>query len=378
MEGKNGQTEKATAKRRQDEREKGNVAISQEAISVIVLVVGVLGARFSLPVYARDVGGMMRYSIATMLSGADWSGVWVQEQYWYGASLVALRCAPLFLGVVAAGVLGSMVQTGPYFSWKAFESGGVKALNPVKGAKQLFSFKSVTKLLMTIWKLLLVGGIAFLFWRHRWETVLQLGSFELESSLRWLGLNIYYCVLLIVVLAISVAAVDLVVVFRRHERGIMMTKQEVKDEYKQYNIKPEVKRAQAKKMRSLTMSRLLAEVPKASVIVTNPTHVSVAIQYDSEQMAAPRVVAKGLRKRALRIREIAGAHGIPIVERPPLARTLYRSVPVGRMIPGELFAGVAEVLAYLYRLGYRLKGIGGSDADSPSPAGAPNSSQELG
>jgi flagellar biosynthesis protein FlhB len=362
MEGKNGQTERATAKRRDDEREKGNVAISQEAISVMVLIAGVLGIRYSLPIYAGEMSRMMRYSVATMLSVTDWNGAWVQEQYWHGLGAVVARCAPLFLAVVLAGTLSCMVQTGPYFSWKAFRAGGLKALNPVKGAKKLFSLHSVTKLLMTMWKIILVGGISYLFWRSRWNTVLQLSSFELESSLRWLGLNLYYSVLFIVILAVTIAAVDTVVVFRRYERGIMMTKEEVKDEYKQYNVKPEVKRAQSKKMRALTMSRLIAEVPKASVIITNPTHVSIAIQYDPETMAAPKVVAKGLRKRALRIREIAGAHGIPIVERPPLARTLYRTVPVGRMIPGDLFAGVAEVLAYLYRLGYRLKGVAGADA----------------
>ena len=370
MEGKNGQTEKATAKRRGDEREKGNLAVSQEVISVLVLVAGVLGLRYALPGYAGDTGTMLRYSIATMLSDADWSGAWVQQQYWIGFSAVASRCWPVFFSIVAAGVIGSMAQTGPYFSWKAFHAGGLKALNPVKGAKKLFSFQSVTKLFMTLWKLLLVGGIAFLFWRSRWDKILQLGSFDLESSLSWMGLNLYYSVMFIVVLAISIAAVDLVMVFRRHERGMMMTKHEVKDEYKQYNVKPEVKRAQSKKMRSLTMSRLITEVPKASVIITNPTHVSIAIQYDPDQMAAPRVVAKGLRKRALRIREIAAMHGIPIVERPPLARTLYRGVPVGRMIPGDLFAGVAEVLAYLYRLGYRLKGVGGAESSSSSAAPA--------
>lgn len=357
MEGKNGQTEKATAKRRGDEREKGNLALSQEVISVAVLLSGVIAIRYSFPAYVMGIRQLLRSSLDVMQTGMEWNGNWLQGHYWVVLQSVTRVIAPFLLIISIAGIVSSIAQTGPYFSWKAFQAGGLKALSPIKGAKQLFSTKSIATLFMTLGKIFLIGGIAFLFWRNKWWAVLQMNAFGLESTIRWMGLNLYYSVMFIVMLAVAIAAIDVILVWRRHERSMMMTKHEVKDEYKQYQVKPEVKKAQARKMRSLTLSRLVAEVPKADVIVTNPTHVSIAIQYDPDTMSAPKVVAKGLRKRALRIREIAREHGIPIVERPPLARAIYRNVPTGRLIPSSLFAGVAEVLAYLYRLGYRLKGV---------------------
>ena len=129
-------------------------------------------------------------------------------------------------------------------------------------------------------------------------------------------------------------------------------------------MKPEIKRAQFRKMRQLTASRLIAAVPEATVVITNPTRVAVALKYDPATMERPKVVAKGMRLHAKRIRDLARAHGIPLVERPVLARALYKSVPVGRFIPAVLFGGVAEVLAYLHRLGHRLKGL---DVANPAP-----------
>lgn len=300
---------------------------------------------------------MMELSTLAMNDGGPWSGIWLQEHYWEGLSEVLSVMAPLLGGVVAAGVIGSICQTGPYFSWGAFQAGGLKALNPVKGAKKLFSLTSITKLLMTLWKIALIVVVVFLFWRIRWQTVTQLSEFDLGDSLAWIGRNLFLCVLAVIVLAIAIAAVDAVITLRRHERGLMMTKEEVKDEHKQYEMPAVVKKARFKKMRALSLARMIAEVPKATVIVTNPTRFAVALRYDPEKMDSPMVTVKGVRLRALRIRELAAEHGIPIVERPPLARTLYRTVPVGRTIPASLFEAVAEVLAYLHRLGHRLEGV---------------------
>jgi flagellar biosynthetic protein FlhB len=292
-----------------------------------------------------------------MYSDNAWSGIWLQQHYWQGLAAVLQVTAPLFGGVMLAGIIGSIGQTGPYFSWEAFQAGGLKALDPIKGAKKLFSAKSVTTLLMTLAKIGLIAGVITLMWRRKWMTVAQLHDFELVSAVGWMMHNLYTTVMAVVVLAIGIAVVDAVITHRRHEKSMMMSKHEVKDEHKQYEMKPEVKRAQFRKMRTLTLSRMVAEVPKATVIITNPTRVAVAIKYNPAEMDAPQVVAKGLRIRAKRIRELAAKHGIPIVERPPLARALYRTVPTGRSIPSSLFEGVAEVLAYLHRLGYRLDGL---------------------
>ena len=357
MEGKNGQTEKATSRRRQKEREKGNLAISGEVLSVAVLMAATIMMRLSFPGFLRGAQRMMEFAYLGTQPGSHWDGLWAQELYWKGAGEVVRAMAP-FMGIVMlAGVAATMAQTGPYLSWEAWHMGGVKAFNPVKGAKKLFSPKSTTKLLMTLLKIGLIVGIIWLAWRGQWDKVAQLGAFDLAGSVAWAGRRLFGTLLAVCIFATAMAAIDLVKVRRRHERGMMMTKHEVKDERKQYEVKPEVKRVQFRRMRELTASRLIAAVPEATVVVTNPTRVAVALKYDPATMDRPKVVAKGLRLQAKRIRELARAHGVPIVERPVLARALYKSVSVGRYIPSALFGGVAEVLAYLHRLGYRLKGL---------------------
>ena len=369
MEGKNGQTEKATARRREKEREKGNLPVSQEVLSVAVLMAACLMIRIGFPGFLRSTQRMLEFTCLGIRTGSHWDGAWAQELYWEGLAGVVQSVAPLMGMVVLAGVVASMAQTGPYFSWGAFHAGGLKALDPIKGAKKLFSPKSITTLGMTLLKLALIVGIISLVWKGQWDKVAQLPAFDVRPAVAWVGQRLFATLLSVCIFAIVVAAIDSVVTHRRHEKGMMMTKHEVKDERKQYEVKPEVKRAQFKKMRQLTASRLIAAMPEATVVVTNPTRVAVALKYDPSTMDRPKVVAKGLRLQAKRIRELARKHGIPIVERPVLARALYKSVSVGRFIPSSLFGGVAEVLAYLHRLGYRLKGFDGA-AEAAAPGAA--------
>ncbi len=367
MEGKNGQTEKATSRRRGKERERGNLPVSHEVLSVAVLTAATVMLRVMFPGFLSGTRRMMEFSYLGTSAGEHWSGIWLQEMYWHGLGAVLLALAPLLGFVMFVGVAASMAQTGPYFSWGAFHAGGLQALNPMRGAKRLFSVRSTTTLLLTLLKLVLIIGIIALVWKGQWDKVAQLPAFGLPASVAWVVSRIYVTLMSVCVFAIVVAVIDAIMTRRRHERGMMMTKHEVKDERKQYEVKPEVKKAQFRKMRQLTTSRLIAAVPNATVVVTNPTHVSVALKYDPATMDRPKVVAKGLRLQAKRIRELARAHGVPVVERPVLARALYKSVPVGRFIPSALFGGVAEVLAYLHRLGHRFKGLDPAERD---PAGA--------
>jgi flagellar biosynthesis protein FlhB len=356
MEGKNGQTERATAKKRQEERKQGNLAVSQEVMTVLVLLTATFLMRHGFPHYLAGTKRMLEFVLLTAIGGETWTGTWVQEIYFKGMFSVLLVLTPLLSCVMLAGVVGSIAQTGPYFSWGAFKAGGLKALNPIKGAKKLFSIKSVTKLLMTLLKIGVIAGLIWIVMARHWDTIAQLPAFDLTAVCIWAGHRIFYTLLSVAILAILIAVIDTIITRRQHEKAMMMSKHEVKDERKQYEMKPEVKRAQFRKMRDLTMSRLVATVPDATVVVTNPTRVAVALRYDPATMDTPQVIAKGLRLRAKRIRELARQHGVPIVERPPLARTLYKNVPVGRNIPASLFEAVAEVLAYLHRLGHRLNG----------------------
>ena len=359
MEGKNGQTEKATARRREKEREKGNLPLSQEVLSVSVLLVATLLLRMSFPSYFVGARHMMERSRLDIATGPHWSGPWLQTMYWQGLNAVLVVLAPLLGGIMLTGVVATMGQVGPYFSWGAFQSGGLKALNPVKGAKKLFSVKSIVTLFMTLGKIMIISTVIYLFWRRRWIVLAQLPELELTPVIAWVGRNIFATVILVVLCAIVIAAIDVVITRRRNERGMMMTKQEVKDEHKQTEVPATVKRKQAQKMREMSMSRMIAAVPEATVVVTNPTRVAVALKYDPAKMDAPVVVAKGLRLHAARIRELAAAHGVPLVERPPLARALYKSAQVGRPIPTALFEGVAEVLAYLHRMNRQVQNLSG-------------------
>ena len=357
MEGKNGQTEKATSRRRGKEREHGNLPVSHEVLSVAVLLVATLLLRICFPGFLSGTRQMLEFTYLGTAPGAHWSGIWIQELYWHGLNRILAVLAPMLGLVMLTGVAASMAQTGPYFSWGAFHMGGLKALNPLKGAKRLFSAKSMATLSLTLVKIFLIVGIMSLVWKGQWDKVAQLPAYGLGPAVVWIGQRLFMTLLAVCLLAVVVAVIDVVMTRRRHERSMMMTKHEVKDERKQYEVKPEVKRAQFRKMRELTASRLIAAVPDATVVVTNPTRVAVALKYDPATMERPKVVAKGMRLHAKRIRELAHKHGVPVVERPVLARALYKSVKVGRFIPATLFGGVAEVLAYLHRLGYRLQGF---------------------
>lgn len=370
MEGKNGQTEKATSRRREKERDKGNLPVSKEVLSVSVLLTATVMMRISFPGFLTGTRQMMEFVCLGIKPGAHWSGLWLQELYWRGLGAILLSLAPLLGLVMIVGVAGSMAQTGPYFSWQAFQSGGLKALSPMRGAKKMFSAKSVSTLMLTLLKLSLIVGIIALVWRGQWDKVAQLSAFGLAPGVVWVGQRMFQTLVSVCVFAIVVAVIDKIQTHRRHEKGMMMTKNEVKDERKQYEVKPEVKRAQFRKMRQLNASRLIAIMPEATVVITNPTRVAVALRYDPETMDRPKVIAKGMRLQAKRIRELAHAHGVPVVERPVLARALYKGVPVGRSIPAALFGGVAEVLAYLHRLGHRLKGLDPAAPAAPAPLAA--------
>jgi flagellar biosynthetic protein FlhB len=174
---------------------------------------------------------------------------------------------------------------------------------------------------------------------------------EVRASAIYIFKTVLMMAWAVTVLAIIIAILDFIYQKRKHEKSLMMTKEEVKEERKSQEPNPQLKKVQMRKMRELTMMRMMAAVPDSTVVVTNPTHVAVAIQYDPETMKAPRVVAKGLRLVAERIKRIARENDVPIIEKPPLARKLYKEVKVGREVPSGLYGAIAELLAYLYKIG---------------------------
>jgi len=354
MEDKDGKTEKATPKRRREEREKGNVCVSQEVVTVITLIIGLLAVRMFVPGFYEEARSSMvsAFSFARL---ETWDAAYVTA--WLGNSMgfIGKLMSVLLFPIIFAGVVSSMVQTGPMYCPEAMEM-KFTSLNPVSGLKSLFSMQSVVNLLISIVKVALVVYVAYMVFKDNYMTMLGLASVPVGAAAAWAFGTIFTLTMKVMAVFVIIAALDWWFRWAKYEKSIMMSKQEVQDENKQQDVNPVVKRAQHKKFRELSLLRMMSEVPNATVVVTNPTHVAIAIQYDPDKMAAPKVIAKGLRLVAERIKRIARENNVPVIEKPELARALYKHVKLGSEIPSKFYEAVAAVLAYLHKIGRGLKG----------------------
>jgi flagellar biosynthetic protein FlhB len=230
----------------------------------------------------------------------------------------------------------------------------LERLNPVSGVKKLFSRKNLVKTLVNIAKLTIAMAVVALVVRAHAQEIAGLPALGAVEALTVVGRHVLETALYLLAVLLIIGLIDWYYQKWQHLQDLRMTKQEVKDEQKSNDGNPEVKARRMRIAREIALQRARNEVPKADVVVTNPTHFAVALRYDAQRMAAPVVVARGEDWMAFRIREIAAAHGVPIVEKPALARALYATVKVGQMVRPELFEAVAEVLAYVYRLSQRV------------------------
>jgi flagellar biosynthetic protein FlhB len=264
-----------------------------------------------------------------------------------GAGLAALLPFLVAMSVIGAAsmiVPGGMVLSAKAFAFKA------SRISPASGFKRMFSVKSLMELAKSIAKIVLIGGIATLALSGFLDELMALGALTLESavaqSVQYVGLTL----LMIGTSLVIVAAVDLPFQMAQHKKQLKMTKQEVKDELKDTEGKPEVRSRVRQLQHEISRRQMLTKVPEADVVITNPEHFSVALKYDANAMGAPVVLAKGADHMAFRIREIAAAHDVPQLAVPPLARAVYYAADVGQEIPGALYVAVAKVLAYVYQL----------------------------
>ena len=349
MEGKDGRTEPATPKKREEERKRGNVFVSQEATALIALLVGIVAFRYSIPAVFAHVHNMLTCCTRFNVHEA-WTATAVTRQMAEGCLGLAAVMAPFIIPVMLASIVGTIAQTGPYFSMEALKQGAAE-LSPARGMKQLFSSRSLVQLVTGSFKMAAVVLTAYFVCRGQILNLVGLQDVGVASSASWLSELIFRMALMVCLPAVVIATLDWIYKKRQYEKGIMMTKQEVKDEMRQNEPSPLVRKALNRRMRQLTVSRMMAAVPKASVIITNPDHVAVAIEYDARTMTAPKVSAKGLRLVAERIKKVARENNVPIVRRPETARALYKHVKIGQPVPSQFFRVVAEILAYLHKLG---------------------------
>jgi flagellar biosynthetic protein FlhB len=341
-------TEKATPKKRDDARQKGQVARSMDANGAIVLMAAVLALSAFGP-------GMFRRMEEATISILSWvsspevvSRKGVTELFMTVGMHVAMASVPVIAICALAGVAANVVQIGFKPSPKALNP-DFKKLNPLTGFKNIFGVNAAVESIKNVLKIGAVGGIVAIAVFPKLEEMAGLVGMPAEALLPHLSTLILRVAQWGALAYLAIAAADFFYQRHRFEKQLKMDKEEVKQEHKQQELPSEIKGAQRRRAMELARARMMDAVPTADVVVTNPTHFSVALKYDSDK-PAPIVVAKGTDHLALRIRREAAAHGVAVVPDPPLARALYASVEVNRMIPEELFQGVAQLLAYVYRV----------------------------
>lgn len=340
-------TEKATPKKRQEARKKGQVAKSREIPSVLVLLSALSVFYFGGSWMFRRLGDIMR-SVYQQISYLQLGVESAHELFWQLFLKIIVLLAPLVLTVALAGILGNIAQTGFLLTGETMTP-KLSKLNPLKGIKRLFSITSLVELVKSILKVAIIGGISYAMLKGEMDKIPSLVELEIPSILAFFGsvalkLGFYTCLVLIIL-----AGLDLFFQLWKHERDLRMTKQEVKDEFKQREGDPAVLSRIRAAQREMAMQRMMEAVPDATVVITNPTHLAVALKFD-RGMQAPEVVAKGAGHIAAKIRTIAAESDVPIIEQKPLARAMYKDVEIGQQIPADLYQAVAEVLAYVYRL----------------------------
>ena len=345
-------TEKATPKKRKQARERGQVARSTDLQGAIVLLAGIIALGSAGPAMVQRMADVMRSGIAQMSSPdvVSEKGIGLLLQHAGEAALLAV--APIALACVLAGVATSAGMVGLKPSGKALKP-DAKRISPVSGFKNIFGPNALFEAAKSIAKVSVVAGIvavALLPKLPEFGGMVGLSPVDfgtiLANDLGGLVKRAAFAYLFI-------GAIDFAWQKRRTEKSLKMDKQEVRDEAKEQTLPAEVRGAMRRRAMELSRKRMMAEVPTADVVVTNPTHYSVALRYDGTKVDAPEVVAKGKGFIALRIREIAREHGVPVIADPPLARGLHGSVELGQVIPEQFFGAVAALLAFVYRTAAR-------------------------
>ncbi|RMH44526.1 MAG: flagellar biosynthesis protein FlhB [Gammaproteobacteria bacterium] len=341
-------TEQPTPKRKQDARKKGQVPRSRELTTAMILVFSAL----AFLLFGHWMAGEF-FSV----SHATWAftrAAAFDERIAVGLLVAAMRdifltVGPSLLMMFLAALAGPILLGGWVFSIESMQF-KAERISPLKGFKRMFGAQAAMELLKSIAKFVVVAIIAWLLLTLYFPKLLSLEFLELDQAIPR-GIEVVVFVFLgLSASLILIAAIDVPYQLWRHHSQLRMTRQEIKDEFKETEGKPEVKSKIRQIQREIAQRRMMAEVPKADVVITNPEHYSVAIRYDDFGDKAPIVVAKGTDLIALKIREIAVAHNVAIVPAPPLARSLYHSTEIGEEIPRGLYLAVAQVLAYVYQL----------------------------
>ncbi len=341
-------TEAPTPRRLEEAREEGRVARSIELNSAAVLMLGpylLMGPGKTLFQWVRD------YLIETManISTKELTGIAVRDMFIHIAMGVLPKLAIFLVIVLLTGAVITLAQTRFLWSSKLTKF-NFKKVNPIEGFKRIFSGQGLIELAKALLKLGVIGWVAYSFLKGKVEELAWLGNVDLRSGIQSMTD-------LASALAVRVGSTYLVIAIAdyayqryRFMKSMKMSKEEVKEDFKRSEGDPFMRNRIRSQQRALARNRMMSNVPKSTVVITNPTHIAIAIEYNGANMSAPKVLAKGANLMAQRIVDIAREHNIPVVQNIPLARTIFKSVEVEQQIPPDLYIAVAEVLAYIYRL----------------------------
>jgi flagellar biosynthetic protein FlhB len=356
-------TEEPTSKRLEDAQKKGQIARSRELNTFVMLITSailllMLGEQMGnrLLVIMRTQFQLSREIIFDPLSPV----IYLKQNMIDGVMLIA----PFIAVMVVAAIVAPLALGGWVFSWEALAP-KLEKLDPVKGISRMFALRGLIELIKALLKFLLIFMVAVILSGHFLKELAGLGAEPLEQAISHALNIISICFLVLSASLIVVALIDVPYQLWDHSKKLKMTLQEIKDESKESQGRPEVKSRQRRIQMDMAQNRMMTQVPKADVIVTNPSHYAVALKYDQNSNGAPKLVAKGVDLIAAQIRLLANGANVPLVASPPLARALYYSTELDKEIPKELYLAVAQVLAYIYQLKIARE----NNWDEPLPPG---------
>jgi flagellar biosynthetic protein FlhB len=340
-------TEEPSSKRREDFRKKGQVAQSKEVQTAALLTIILLFWLMYMPIFWKSFSELV-YSLWQASGEYQITPTSIIALTTFLLQKIGLLLAPLFLLVMLVSFFASFLQFGWLLTSNPLVPDFAK-LDPIAGMARFFSKRSLLEVIKSLFKVILIGWISFSTVLDHFNEALILIDTDIVSTLRYLGKVSALIMAKICAILVLLAFLDFLFVRWEMEEKMKMTKQELKEEFKESEGDPHIKAQIRSIQQEMARKRMMAEVPKADVVVTNPTHLAIAIRYNAKEMDAPLVVAKGADYIAMKIREIAAEHRVPIVENPPVARLLHK-LDLGEHIPENLFKVIAEILAHVYSL----------------------------
>jgi flagellar biosynthetic protein FlhB len=343
-------TEDATPRKLQQARKKGQVARSNELSTVVTLLTGFMALKAGGSYVLQKLYSFFKYSFSSDRLHTVLDEVSLSQIINHTLLTIVSIFIPIGLAILVVGFLVNYLQTGGVFTLEPLKV-KLDRINPLQGLKRMFSAQKLVDLFKAVFKIVGVGLIVWNTFKGQIFPLAEQGVLHPPIQLAALIWQLMFTIVLrIVMLLLALAVFDFYYQRYQYKKSLKMTKKEVQDEHKQTEGDPKVKSRIRQKQRQFSMRRMMQEVPKADVVITNPTHLAIAIKYEAKQMAAPQVLAKGEGYIAAKIKEIATEHQITLVENKPLARTIYQTVEIGEFIPPNLYQAVAEVLAFVYKL----------------------------